>query len=1044
MIQSQSLGAPPGDSGGNVRGDDGNHNRRSLSGLPIPRQEALDSRIHRHDSRDSGPSTASREWKRHSRVQDVSRRDDRAFKDRWKDRKRWEKSRIRELIRDPHRENARDMPRDNVLEHERSSSLKSYKGLSRDSAVEPSRGSDSQAAVEHNTPKLSHDDEKRDAQMCPISINSEQKTAQPKRLLVNDHFKGSKKFSRPPGDKFRDLLMGIMKTKQTAESPNQDSMPDFKDSSFKLEGESKIAQAKTTSSITGIPKTSDTAMIDGLYANDVKPEHIAEGYDYSEDDDAEVLRSTSNSQVTKAEPSQHTENSEIAQSHASNGHAHTESVSSARIRFESELSDKGDAEEDAERSNNVPIQAGPQLPQDDQVVPAEDYMDVEPFNSEKNESKDISKELKPVKAIPLLPQEREFQENLIEKFTAISGLVKPGKVQPKSWSLLPVCPSVVSTIYQREKETKIDLESRIAMSKSLKEAWARQATVLDELSQEDILENEIKKRVGSQAASKPQSPAVSNHSRKKSRDEDSVEIAANRRNRDRHSRAHGDVARSEAEFLEILASLEAQTARDPLVRARLTSARVPDQCQSLSLDRFCSTNALVKDHSFLLNRLKADALNNFTDDQHLKFIEAYVKWPKEFGKIGEAVGRSFNDCVMHYYQTKKATDYKKILNQRNKKKRGRKPRKRAEESSKDVAPTLLDTKMSDPIDEDDITSSSAGIPAALSLSGDISVENLDVRMPSTPSKETPTNDIDLQDDDAKKSRGVVSAGGNKGGSSARLPLKGTFTETTHALPERIAALAASNMPPSNVPPHVLPVQQMETLANVALIERPKWSRIDVPTFEELFKVFGLNLAEIAHHLQVSVDDIQRFLNLNYGNYEGLLRSVKPLRNIQHNALIAANTPFYASGSYKSWSSDWQAFEVAQNGQAPVASPSNSRLSTNAVAQIYDSQLPVSSKVPLPVLPLERSHIRRKKGAGQEKAIPVAPTATPLPIPSPPSDTLKPGAKFSTSEMQNWPELAQSAPVIPPILPRSRKSPVLQNLYGSEYLFTGFHESNERN
>lgn len=1077
MIQSQSLGGPPADSGGSAKGGDGNRTRRPISGHPIPRQEGADARVHRHDSRDSGPISAAREWRRPSRGHDISRRDDRGFKDRRKERKRWEKPRIRDSIRDPRRENARDPPRDTIFEYERGFGLKSYKGLTRESSTEPPRVNRSQPLFEHNRSRISYEDERRDSPKSSTSITSAQLNPtpiQPKTTIGNDQSKGPRKFTRPPGDKLRDLLMGTVKTKRPTENSAHKPISDSKDSSSDDHAESQLKPShlmeaghledsiplkpECTDSTNSTSKAMDTPSSEDPHVNGAE-----ESRQLAREDSRDFKDFPDSGDSPPAKPQEWKVDSTNSESRASQ---YTEDVKPAQSLTPKDETTDRDAKPDGSTVTKIGLSEGQlrvskecenpavvefakdelQLPEADDAPESEEgFMDAERSNGEIQESEPNNKALKVAKAIPLLPQERQLQESLAEKFIAISSLVMPGKVQQKSWSLFPVTPSVAATIYQHELQAKTNIKSRVAEFEALKEAWAKQATYLDDLSRFENPEVETKSGSGSQASIKPQPPAVSNHSRKKSREEESTSSSANRRNRERHSRAHGDVARSEAEFLEILASLEAETARDPLVRARLTSARIPDQCQSFPFDHFCSTNAIVKDHSTLLDRLNGDAVDAFTEEQHINFIEAYIKWPKEFGKIGEAIGCSFNDCVMHYYRTKKLTDYKKILSQRNKKKRGRKPRKRTDETSKAVAhacatapeTSQFEHQFPNAADEDEIISSSAGTPAALSVTGDSSIETPELRKPTAPSEEMPINGFENQRNFLNKSMETDAAQDVVG--SARMPMKGTFTEPAHVVPEPTIAV-----PASNVPPPVLPLHQMETLADVAFTESTRWTGIDIKLFEELFKIFGLNFAEIARHLRVPVEDIKQFLNFNYAYFEGLLRSLQTYREINGAAPLTTNPPLHANSVQASSSPDGQAYKATQYGKNPVLPPKFSALQAPSGAQMYDIQHSTRSHVPRPVLPLDRSHTPRMEGSDEDTIISVTHQAILPPIPSPPNDTIKPGAKFLTSELQIWPEFAQPAPVIPPVLPRTKKGSTFRKIYGSEYSFTGFDESNERN
>ncbi|KAF5101890.1 hypothetical protein D0Z03_000509 [Geotrichum reessii] len=158
----------------------------------------------------------------------------------------------------------------------------------------------------------------------------------------------------------------------------------------------------------------------------------------------------------------------------------------------------------------------------------------------------------------------------------------------------------------------------------------------------------------------------------------------------RRSRNNGDSVRSEAEYMEILANLERESAKDPSVRAKLTSAVVPtlifDPIERDEI-RYVDTNNFVADKSIPYKRLMSDNIDNFTPEEHEAFCEAYVMSPKQFGKISKVMGgrRSFNDCVLHYYQTKKQVDYKSLLLNRNRR-TTRKGRKKAQkEKEKAIA-----------------------------------------------------------------------------------------------------------------------------------------------------------------------------------------------------------------------------------------------------------------------------------------------------------------------------------------------------------------------
>lgn len=67
--------------------------------------------------------------------------------------------------------------------------------------------------------------------------------------------------------------------------------------------------------------------------------------------------------------------------------------------------------------------------------------------------------------------------------------------------------------------------------------------------------------------------------------------------------------------------------------------------------------------------------NDFTPTEHKIFTDAFMNYPKKWGKIAESLpGRTFQQCVTHYYLTKEEIKYKAKLNKKwtTKKGRGRK------------------------------------------------------------------------------------------------------------------------------------------------------------------------------------------------------------------------------------------------------------------------------------------------------------------------------------------------------------------------------------
>ena len=145
---------------------------------------------------------------------------------------------------------------------------------------------------------------------------------------------------------------------------------------------------------------------------------------------------------------------------------------------------------------------------------------------------------------------------------------------------------------------------------------------------------------------------------------------------------YGDAARSEAEFLEILASLETADMRDPTVRASRTAAVVPDLILDANERR--QFVGLEQD-----DRRRVDDPVEFygvhappdewTADESAAFEKRFALHPKQFGRIAEGIEhKTTAQCVLHYYRTKTVVDYRGLLDRKNRDPRKRKPKKRTD------------------------------------------------------------------------------------------------------------------------------------------------------------------------------------------------------------------------------------------------------------------------------------------------------------------------------------------------------------------------------
>ncbi|CCH42345.1 putative DNA-binding protein SNT1 [Wickerhamomyces ciferrii] len=159
--------------------------------------------------------------------------------------------------------------------------------------------------------------------------------------------------------------------------------------------------------------------------------------------------------------------------------------------------------------------------------------------------------------------------------------------------------------------------------------------------------------------------------------------------RKRGGRYHGDTVRSEAEFLEILKNLEKEKESDPIFKAETLAAKIPDMILNPieKNKKNLNVNNLVLDKESWAKRIFSDPIDTFTKKEHELFCEAFLSNPKKFGRISASMGglRSSQECVLHYYKTKKSlTDYKQLLASKKKKKGKNKGRNRSNKS-KDVS-----------------------------------------------------------------------------------------------------------------------------------------------------------------------------------------------------------------------------------------------------------------------------------------------------------------------------------------------------------------------
>ncbi|KAJ2726347.1 DNA-binding protein snt1 [Coemansia sp. Benny D115] len=179
------------------------------------------------------------------------------------------------------------------------------------------------------------------------------------------------------------------------------------------------------------------------------------------------------------------------------------------------------------------------------------------------------------------------------------------------------------------------------------------------------------------------------------------------------SRFTSDAVHSDAELQRIIERLQYDDARNPDLRSQRTAAVIPPLAQGREREllRFANDNHRITDPlTFYHARVPTDAsravyANNGDTDRVWRaseaaaFVAAYLRHPKQFGRIAAALPhKSMNDCVLFYYRNKKPLRLKELAargarrarkegapNGRRRKERARERRAREERERRAVA-----------------------------------------------------------------------------------------------------------------------------------------------------------------------------------------------------------------------------------------------------------------------------------------------------------------------------------------------------------------------
>lgn len=314
----------------------------------------------------------------------------------------------------------------------------------------------------------------------------------------------------------------------------------------------------------------------------------------------------------------------------------------------------------------------------------------------------------------------------------------------------------------------------------------------------------------------------------------------------RRGRRHGDLVTTEAEFQEILKSLENEQNEDPLGKAQRVAAKIPD----LILDPverksfiFMDSNNIVHDKENWASRIKSDFMDNFTEKEHDAFCEAFCRAPKRFGEISRLIGglRTPEECVVHYYMTKKAVNYKFLVSQ-FKKRSARKPSRRKSKLKEPETPS------SNATDNAPIEATDSGKDTEAPLTPDVGVSSLEPVEEAKRKRDTTENNVPPLAAD-----GEHEAPPKK--KAKRRKEEPAPTNTVHPpVPEEQPRAPITNQEYEHASIQPAPVNNFEGHANGSLADDKRktitsyWSITEVNDFPHLLSEFGSKWSSIAKKL----------------------------------------------------------------------------------------------------------------------------------------------------------------------------------------------------
>ncbi|CDH12439.1 uncharacterized protein ZBAI_04225 [Zygosaccharomyces bailii ISA1307] len=206
---------------------------------------------------------------------------------------------------------------------------------------------------------------------------------------------------------------------------------------------------------------------------------------------------------------------------------------------------------------------------------------------------------------------------------------------------------------------------------------------------------------------------------------------------------------------------------DPVYKHLQCAAEIPPMIRDplkKNAIKFKDVNNLVTDKNSWARRIIKDGEDSFTQHEHELFVEAYLSYPKKFLKISNYMGglRSPEECVLHYYRTKSSAAYKKLLNDKNKKRQksnsAKRSKKRERASDTDNEHSLT---LSEHVDHDGKRRESSGTMVDAGRSKVVKhMEQVEIKLIEDQNRSQQTDGgVFKADDAATQERPVVSKDG---------------------------------------------------------------------------------------------------------------------------------------------------------------------------------------------------------------------------------------------------------------------------------------------